>query len=143
MALVGFPNQIEVTIGGGWVSGLTPDDVIVLTPVGGGAYTENGTNTPSGSNRLKVTFEDGGGIRAGIGFYGTFTFYNRGYARAATSGNYPFLDMWDGTLPVTTQSWSTGFFASGTDYNPDVFSLMREYAPSASGNPHYAYAQQQ
>lgn len=143
MALVGFPNQIEVTVGGGWVSGLTPDDVIVLTSIGDGMYTENGTNTPSVSNRLKASFEAGGGIKVDIGFYGTLMFYNRGYARAATSGNYPFLDMWNGTSPVVMQVWSTAFFASGTDYNPDVFSLMREYAPASSGNPYYAYAQQQ
>jgi hypothetical protein len=61
MALVGFPDQIDVTLGSKWSGhfGLDPDDVVVLTKISGqNQWSENGTNTTfdSSTNRLYIEF---------------------------------------------------------------------------------------
>ena len=55
--LVNFPDQIEAVIGTVWLPSapFVEDDVVILNRVPGqDIWTEDGTDTPSGTNRLKL-----------------------------------------------------------------------------------------
>lgn len=132
MALVGFPNQIEVIAGSGWNSILTPDETLILTKTQtAGVWTENGTTTPSPTNRIWLAFLENNARARILASYSANFVQNLGYASSGAV-NYTFLDIWSGGL--TKESWY-GAIASGSNYNPDVFSLMREYGaePPAGG----------
>ena len=66
MTLIGFPSKMQVTLGSGWKgttptgNPLTTNDVIALTELSPGIYTEDGTGVPSSTNRIRLSFGETG-----------------------------------------------------------------------------------
>lgn len=136
MALIGFPNQIEVVAGSGWTSLLTPSETIILNSYGGEFWSENGTGTPGPTNRIRLWAASlSAEAKLHKSYSGVFL-GGLGYARDSAT-DYTFLNIWNGGL--TLESWY-GAIASGSNYNPDVFSLMREYGAEPPTGIPWAYS---
>lgn len=141
MALIGFPNQIEVVIGDGW-TGTAPfneDDTIVLTKVSGqDIWTEDGTDTPGAANRLRleplisvtatysildirvsvITTGETSWILAGRNSWDAYV--------PAFGGNYIFQQMWDlnGDFGLT----GAGYLYPDQNHQVGVFKTYQEYS---------------
>ena len=139
MSLIGFPDQIQVTMGAGWVQPGSPfaeNDVVVLQRItGDNVWTEDGTYNASATNRLRVRF--------GTGSYGSdykATVYIRptigagswqAHFRAqdgAHYGGYSFLGLWNMAAPYY-QGGRGAYLTGSATYNPEVFKSLGEYEP--------------
>jgi len=152
MALVGFPEYVQVTLGPGWALGapwgLVPGTVLELQWVPGlPAYTENGTAIPNGvSNRLYLTPRNNAVAsstnQASVGvvnFPAATGWIPLGYSATPTTSlaDYTWNTVWT-RLPTyyIVNAFNVGFTAGfmtspNLCYQPEVFSSFDQ---SSEGN---------
>ena len=151
MALVGFPEYVQVTLGAGWALGapwgLVPGTVIELQWVPGlAAYTENGTAVPNGvSNRLLIIPRNlpapslnSASIAAAASPAGTlWTALGVSFTPTTSLADYTWPSVWT-RLPTyyVTNGFNIGFtqgFMTSPNqcYQPEVFSSFDQ---SSEGN---------
>lgn len=155
-SLIGFPTLIEVTCGEAWqglipdANPIQPDDVIILGQVSANAWSENRVNIipDPNTNRLMLQFtasKFGITLQATANVYAaTYTsgpvhpilsFYQLGEADRSTvvgpGGGYNFLSIWSATGP--NNYWRDTWINNTAQFNPNVFSLMREYVSDSIG----------
>ena len=152
MALVGFPEFVQATLGIGWAPGaphgLTPGQVLELqwnAPFA--AYFENGTNIPNGvSNRLAIipfnaaaTFSLNAATisAANSPTATTWTFLGNSTAPTTSLADYTWNTVWTRlpsyyVLNGFRPGFTLGFMASwNACYQPEVFS---SFDVSSEGN---------
>lgn len=141
MALVGFPDQIEVILGSAWypnVHGLNEDDVVVLTKVAGqNKWSEDGTETPNyTTNRLIIEFSNSLGkevhLKGARNSGGSPTFMTVFYRLMYDSYDYTFLDLWNRSPVVeSTPDYYFIYSVGSVTYNDEVFKSMEAVIPSS------------
>ena len=152
MALVGFPEYVQVTLGAGWALGapwgLVPGTVIELQWYAPGPYyAENGTGIPNGvSNRLRInpanlaaTFSSNRAIVAAAPSPAGTAWTGLGYSATPTTatGDYTWNTVWTRLPTYYVTSGFTAGFAAGfmtsinLCYQPDIFSSLDQ---SSEGN---------
>ncbi len=151
MALTGFPDTIQVTLGSAWGSpshkdppGLAEGDQVVLRKFSGSnEWSEGGNDNPHGvANRLKfVPFDNQSTSEIGVWLYGGATTSGwsdlGGTTVLSSLTSYEFLEVWNWT-GTTGPDWNAGlnngFFTTATQlYNDGIFSAIEQYVPSYGG----------
>jgi len=142
MSIKDFPDNIEVVLGDAWngINGLSPDTIIVLTKVTGqDTWTEDGTLTPSITNRIqfKPYYNFGYCYLSLSAFNGTsFTLLVNGTYGPFISvvdpyynSYYDFKEVFDYISPP---NYGNTLFLTTTNviYNPDIFKSLSAYVPS-------------
>ena len=154
--LIGFPNQIEVTLGTGWTGAravelsMAEDDVLVLTIVAGSNdtnafYSEDGSNIASVNNRIYLQFHSeitnpGGSqyqyrniVLKGYTLYlGTSpNFYTDvliyGYVYGTSPVVYPYTFKDVWDANSVFSNYASNFIPGGGNYQSYIFKTFDEY----------------
>lgn len=138
-----FPGIINVTLGANWTdahpSGATlgPADVLTLEKVAGqDVWTEDGTDTPSATNRLRFeptsteTFTSFWSRTATLkAFKSGSAWTTLGQVQGSGSAEYDFKDLWNSSFafPSWANGVAAGFLSSSmASYNNGTFSAMAD-----------------
>lgn len=143
MAIAGFPDEINVTLGDAWAGrfGMDPNDVLLLQKVSGqDKWSEDGTTTfHTTNNRLMIGF--GHGSVDFIDLYvinwttGAFTIevqINLTTGQANNGTIYNFKDIFDDTqTSINIQhnfgpTFMSNFTGYQTDFNPSFFKAIED-----------------